>query len=220
MSDDTNDIDHPPEADERKGRGLHVKATRRPGERQGTASARHGLGAALDATLTLDAMHRKQQHPLGDRPGDVLDALEALTTGDETGEDRLLTQALVLDKLFNHMTRVALGAEYVSGMSEALKLAMRAQAQSRATYQAVSDIRNPRQYIGQQNVAEQYNAAGHQQVNRDAHADARQNPPTELSPKPEGQTDELHPNRGAPAGIEGAGAALEAVGGVDRAANG
>ena len=216
MTDDTNDADELPE---RKGRGLHVKATRRPGERQGTASARHGLGAALDATLTLDAMHRKQQHPLGDRPADVLDALEVLTTGDETGEDRLLTQALVLDKLFNHLTRVALSAEYVSGMAEALKLAMRAQAQSRATYQAVSDIRHPRQYVGTQHVAEQYNAGGHQQVNRDAQAGTPANPPTKLSAQPEDPTHELPPNRSTPAGIAGTCDALEAVGALDRAEN-
>ncbi len=150
----------------------------------------------------------------------MLDALEALTTGGEIGEARLLTQALVLDKLFNHLTRVALSAEYVSGMAEALKLAMRAQAQSRATYQAVSDIRHPRQYIAQQHVAEQYNAGGHQQVNRDAQAGAPANPPTELSAHPEDPTHELPPNRGAPAGGARAHPTDETVGVVDRAANG
>ena len=192
-----------------------------PDKSKAEMAASLAVSSNFDATLTAHALLAKQEHPF--RPDDLgalADELADRSGREVTGTRALLLQALTLDKLFHHLTRVAIGTKYVGDMAEPLKLALRAQAQSRATYQAVSDIRNPRQYVGTQHVGEQYNAAGHQQVNRDAHADARDNPPTELSAHPEGQTDELHPIRSAPAGIEGAGNALEAVGVVDRAANG
>jgi len=180
--------------------------------------AKFDLSPHTDAILTMDrvlSIRAGREHP-NDLAALMVQLKKQCGKG-ETGEETLLLQAITLDKLFQQLTRAALKSKHVSGMAEPLKLALKAQAQCRTTLQAVSDIRHPRQYIGQQNVAEQYNAGGHQQVNRNAHADTTENRPTELS---EGTTNELHPNGGAPSGVEGAGEALKAVGALDGATNG
>jgi len=181
--------------------------------------ARTSISSEFGALHVMAAVNRKGGMHEDVELGALFDEL-LMATRDEnaTGTDRLMSQAIVLDRLFMHLAATAMRQEYVSGVAPALTLALRAQAQCRTTLQAVSDIRHPRQYVGTQNVGEQYNSAGgHQQVNRDAHGSTGQNRPNELS---EGTANELHQNSGTPAGVEGAGDAIETVGARDRAANG
>ncbi len=78
------------------------------------------------------------------------------------GEAMLVCQAHTLDAIFNKLTVRALNAEHIHQLDTDLKLALRAQSQARATWQAVAAIQNPpiAGYIGQANIAH-----GPQQVN-------------------------------------------------------
>lgn len=190
-------------------------------ETRSRAAARAALAPGFGATLALHAVHEKNGALYRDLDlGDLTDELRR-TVSDEsaTGTERLHAQALVLERLFTHLAGVAMQQDYLSGMTPALTLALRAQAQCRQTWQTISDIRHPRQYVGTQHVGEQYNAGGHQQVNRHARGSADENRPNELSHEEE-PTRELHPNRGTPAGVESAGVEDAPVGTLDRTANG
>jgi len=179
---------------------------------------RERISPAFEASETVGLMIKPRgRESVADDTDALLTVLAECCAKGETGEETLLIQARTLDMLFNRLTRVALSATTVAAMAEPLRLAMRAQAQSRATLQAASDIRHPRRYIGQQNVAEQYNAGGHQQVNRDAHGSVHEKPPTELS---EGTSDDVRTNGSTPAGGTGTGTAGETVDVLHRAANG
>jgi hypothetical protein len=67
----------------------------------------------------------------------------------------LLTQATALQALFSHLTVKALTERNTLYRQQLLALALKAQAQSRATLTALADIKLPRSanFIGQQNVA-------------------------------------------------------------------
>jgi hypothetical protein len=84
-----------------------------------------------------------------------------------TGEEMLKRQAITLDFLFNQLLQRAMGQSDFYVSEQQLRLAFKAQAQSRAALTAISDIRHPRvtNNIGQVN-----NATGHQQVNNDSRA--------------------------------------------------
>lgn len=95
--------------------------------------------------------------------------------GDMSHVERMLaTQAIMLDTLFcNLMGRAGL-SEQVRHLELYLRLALKAQAQARATAESLAILKNPQPYIRQANIA-----AGHQQVNntyagmpsgKDAHA--------------------------------------------------
>ena len=99
---------------------------------------------------------------------DVLELIDRLTDLDtqvETGVDTLASQAEVLDSLFHFLLKRTLLSTETKHIEMWMKFALRAQAQSRCTYEAMSDIKNPRitnSGSGQVNVA-----TGHQQVNND-----------------------------------------------------
>ncbi|MFM0053631.1 hypothetical protein PQR51_29470 [Caballeronia grimmiae] len=99
-----------------------------------------------------------------------LDALriqtDAMKAGDMSGvETMLLTQANTLDLLFNQLARKAAFCEYLNQFQVHLSLALKAQAQSRATLEALAEIKNPRPvaFVKQANIAN-----GPQQVNNSA----------------------------------------------------
>ena len=67
----------------------------------------------------------------------------------------LFAQAHALQSLFSYLAAAALNQKSVSLMQLQMSVALRAQAQSRATITALADLKQPRQpnFIGQQNVA-------------------------------------------------------------------
>ena len=76
-------------------------------------------------------------------------------------EQMLAAQAHTLDAVFNHLARRALTSEYMEYLDTYMKLALRAQAQCRATWESVAAVKNPPAvYAKQANIAQ-----GHQQVN-------------------------------------------------------
>ena len=74
----------------------------------------------------------------------------------------MTAQAHTLDAIFNNLARRAINAEYMNNLDAYLKFALRAQSQCRATWEALSAIKNPlvAGYVHQANIAH-----GPQQVN-------------------------------------------------------
>ncbi len=75
-------------------------------------------------------------------------------------ERMLANQLLTLDMLFNNLAQRSGRQETFRGIEVLMRLALKAQAQSRATAETLSIIKNPMPYIKQANIAH-----GHQQVN-------------------------------------------------------
>ena len=77
-------------------------------------------------------------------------------------ERMLVRQMVVLDAMFNHLAIRASTNTTVMHFDLLMKTALKAQAQSRCTAEAIANIKNPRQvaFVKQANIAH-----GHQQVN-------------------------------------------------------
>ncbi|MBN9406650.1 MAG: hypothetical protein J0I00_14670 [Burkholderiales bacterium] len=151
----------------------------------------------------------------------TLDSLDLLVelrqAGDEAvaGElDRyermLASQALTLDCMFHHLAERAERQQTLPSMEGLLRMALKAQSQSRATVEALAAIKNPMPYIRQANIAQ-----GHQQVNNGrgrARAEKLETAPNKLLEVHDGQRLE----HGAQAAAGRADPALAAVGEIDR----
>ena len=113
-------------------------------------------------------------------------------------EEMLSAQAHTLDAIFNQLPGRAVNAEYLPQLETFLKLALRAQSQARATWEAVSAIQNPplAGYIEQANIA-----GGHQQINNGSRARETESAPTQLLEQVDGNRLE--------SGTAGAGSAVD-----------
>lgn len=84
---------------------------------------------------------------------------DKLRTNDlAVAEDMLLSQAQVLDVLFNKYILMAGRSEYMNSLKIYSEIAFKAQRQCRASLEALAEIKNPKPYI-------QNNKAQYQQVN-------------------------------------------------------
>ena len=177
--------------------------------------ARKVLQPSVHAALTVQQLN---DPPFGERGltelvGELREQMKAVTDGDlSRGEGMLVAQAHTLDQLFQRLTRQALGAEYVSNMETYLRLALKAQSNARATWEAISRLQNPSvNYVKQANIAQ------NQQINVGNTTESeKQNTPSKLLEHE--QHERL--DTGAQATSIGADQELEAVAGVNRAANG
>ena len=143
-------------------------AIREPDEDEAVALARTVLRPTVQAAVTL----REYGKGFGSKDLDIsglIDALTAQTNASVDGdlgraEAMLTAQAHTLDAIFNNLARrAALNmGEYMQACDTYLKLALRAQSQCRATWEALATIKNPPivGYVRQANIAH-----GHQQVN-------------------------------------------------------
>jgi len=137
-----------------------------PGESMEKVKARASLSPAINAAAAADAF---QGNVLG-KDADLREVVEALqssmrkaNTGDLTDlENMLIGQANALQTMFVSLARRAQAQEYQKHLEGFLSLALKCQAQSRATIQAVVDLKYPRQatFVKQANIAN-----GPQQVN-------------------------------------------------------
>src|SRR5690348_15617292 len=84
-------------------------------------------------------------------------------------ETMLVTQANALDLLFNQLARNAASSDHLTQFQVHLSLALKAQAQSRATLEALAEIKNPRPvaFVKHANIAH-----GPQQVNNGTDSNA------------------------------------------------
>ena len=76
--------------------------------------------------------------------------------------ERMLTsQAIALDTMFNQLALKAAGAEYLKNYEVFMRLAFKAQAQSRNTVETLAMLKHPQPFISQTNIGQ----VGHNQVN-------------------------------------------------------
>ena len=117
----------------------------KPGEDEAAGFARTVLRPTLQAAVTL----KEYGKAYGDLElAGLMEALsaqtKATTEGDLTrGEAMLTAQTHTLDAIFNNLARRAINAEYMADLDRYLKLALRAQSQCRATWEALATIKNP-----------------------------------------------------------------------------
>lgn len=148
--------------------------------------------------------------------GDLIDALaeqtDAVVNGDlGRAETMLVAQAHTLDAIFNNLAQRAIRSEYISQLDAFLKVALRAQAQSRATWEAVAAIKNPSMfgYVKQANIAH-----GPQQVNNsyDSGSEENGNKQSKLMEEKDGEWVDT----GAPSAAVSNDSSMAAMGEIDR----
>jgi hypothetical protein len=140
-----------------------------PTETSEQAKARAALRPSVNAVMAIDAF---KGNLMGDDVdlGTMVETLQT-TIADVSGGDlgkleaMLVAQATALQTMFTSMARRAASQEYIKNMATYMTLALKAQAQSRATISALVDLKYPKQatFIKQANVAH-----GPQQVNNGA----------------------------------------------------
>lgn len=94
---------------------------------------------------------------------DLRTRVEKVQGGDmQPVEAMLMGQAMTLETIFTSLARRATSQEYLKQFQAHLGLALKAQAQCRATLEALAEIKNPRPvaFVKQANIS-----GGHQQVN-------------------------------------------------------
>lgn len=140
---------------------------------------------------------------------------EAIQAGDMGRPEAMLSaQAHTLDALFSNLARRAqanMTAGYEDAAERYLRLALKAQAQSLRTIEALAELKAPKaiQFIGQANIAQ-----GHQQINNASRAEENQ---TEQSKLSTGESNDLLPDTRTPSFTGAAHQTVEAVGAVHRA---
>ena len=141
-----------------------LSLTREPNESDEDSLARHALSPSTTAAVTISQFTKE----LGElSPNSLIDELNKQTDAIKAGgmgraEEMLAIQAITLDSIFHKLLLNAslnMG-EYMGAFESYMKLALKAQSQSRATLEALSVIKNPPiQYV------KQLNMANNQQVN-------------------------------------------------------
>lgn len=97
---------------------------------------------------------------------DLRERVKAVQGGDmQPVEAMLMGQAMTLETIFTSLARRATSQEYLKQFQAYLGMALKAQAQCRATLEALAEIKNPRPvaFVKQANIS-----GGHQQVNNGA----------------------------------------------------
>ena len=196
-----------------------ITANGKPDEDQAVAIARTVLRPTVQAAVTL----KEYGKSYGDLDlGGLIDSLTEQTRASSDGdlkraEAMLTTQAHTLDAIYNNLARRAINADYMDNLDRYLKLALRAQSQCRATWEALATIKNPpvAGYVRQANIAH-----GPQQVNNasaapDAAPRAGENPNLQNKLLEEKHGERLDPGTACTPGR--ADPAMAAVGEVDRA---
>jgi hypothetical protein len=141
-----------------------------PGETQADALAKTALRPAIQAALTVQAFNSKEMFGEADintLVGSLAEQCTLANGGDLSQSEALLVaQAHSLDVIFNTLARRAAHnvGENPERVQQYLRLALKAQSQSRATIETLAAMKNPPVIIAKQaNIS-----AGHQQVNNGA----------------------------------------------------
>jgi hypothetical protein len=150
-----------------------------------------------------------------DLVGDLRERIKKVQDGDmKPIEAMLMGQAMTLETIFTNLARKAQGQEYLKQFQVNLTLALKAQAQCRATLEALAEIKNPKPVL----IAKQANFAHQQQVNNGMHpaqqaGSVRGGGGADSLPAPESMTDRyLTPGIFPPgAEIQTAGSAAQAA---------
>ncbi|MEA3277222.1 MAG: hypothetical protein U9Q81_18435 [Pseudomonadota bacterium] len=184
-----------------------------PAESPERARARASLDPAFSATGTIaqySSLGTDDELDLTRLAAELMAQSKAIQGGDlSRAEAMLASQAHALDAIFHRLAARAINAEFLPQFEANLRLALRAQSQSRATWETLSAIKNPpvAGYAKQVNVAQ-----GHQQVNNDSRTRESEKSQTQLLEQTDGNR--LDARTTGSAG--GADSRVEAVGAVHR----
>jgi len=133
-------------------------------------------GGVLSAATLKQYSGAGEDLEVSDLVGEMKKAGDEAVAGDLGRVERMLAnQMLTLDHLFNNLAQRSGRQDTFKGIEVLMRLALKAQAQARATAETLSVIKNPMPYIRQANIAN-----GPQQVNNGVRAGKNQNPPNEL----------------------------------------
>lgn len=136
------------------GRNDAMKVAAKEGDNVPLATALVILGPAFRHGVTTSRVHDKQFGTMEGNPGygDYADAYdkicEAAAKGDlAVASELLAAQAMTLDNIFTEMARrMALNmGDYLGATETYARIAMKAQAQSRATLEALTKLHQPRE---------------------------------------------------------------------------
>ena len=98
---------------------------------------------------------------VSDLVNELRKAGDEAVSGDLNRMERMLVkQAMTLDAIFNNLAQRSSRQDYMKQMETYLRLALKAQSQSRATAEALALMKNPQPYIRQANMT-----TGPQQIN-------------------------------------------------------
>ena len=187
--------------------------------------ARAATKASINAVLVVNAFQGNimgKDVDIGELVTTMQDKFKEVNDGDlSTLEAMLVGQATALQTMFTSLAVRAASQEYLKQYGLYMTLALKAQAQSRATISALVDLKYPKQaatFVKQANISN-----GHQQVNNGAnpeqyaqahaHTGDIQTAPNKLLEANHGQRLDI----GAQAQTGRANQRLEAVGAVHRA---
>lgn len=191
-----------------------LEVAKRPDQTQAQAVAWVAVNPETNAAFVIDAF---QSNTVGNDVNltALIEALRQSTGQSKAGdlsqlEAMLISQATALQAIFTSFARRATNQKYQQHLESFMGMALKAQAQSRATISALVDLKYPRQatFVKQANIAN-----GPQQVNNTAHAGEIQPPQNKLLEAQHGNTLDI----GATATAGRADQALETVGAVHRA---
>lgn len=138
----------------------------------------------VGAAMTVHDLNQCKVVELSDLRNVIAAASERVASGDMSGiEKMLVAQSIALDAMFYRLTEKALTSECQQHIEGFLKLALRAQNQSRSTAETLSAIKNPPVVF-----AKQMNVAQNQQINNGpSYARETQNPQNELLERTHGE---------------------------------
>ena len=192
---------------------VHV-AARRSADPTPEARARMALRPTVQAALTLMEYSKDfGELSITTLVDDLGRQCERTSGGDLSQAESILTaQAQALDAIFHSLARKAKRAERLDQLDTHLRLALKAQAQCRATLEALVAIKNPQPvaFVRQANIAN-----GPQQVNNGANASRQENSQIEQNELLEHSDGQRLDTRAARTPGR-ANSALEAMGAVDR----
>ena len=192
-----------------------------PGQSRTEMMAQAVLKASFNGAVVIEAYQGNlmgNQVEIHDLVDGLRETCKKVEGGDlATPEAMLLSQATALQTIFTSLARRAATQEHMRQYEAFLGLALKAQAQSRATISALVDLKYPRQatFVKQANIAH-----GPQQVNNGqapAIAPAKENEP-ERNKLIEDKTNErTYVDSGATPAAKRSNQAVEAVGKINRA---
>ncbi|WP_295525642.1 hypothetical protein [uncultured Pseudacidovorax sp.] len=139
------------------------------GESEAVSRGRAVVNASVSSVLVMEAFNANLLGPdasLGEMSASLRKLMDECKAGKLDGiEEMLIGQAVALQTVFTSLARRASRQEYQRNYEAFLSLSLKAQAQSRATIQALVELKFPRTTV----IAKQANVAnGPQQVNNGA----------------------------------------------------
>lgn len=193
-------------------------------EAPGVRNAKLALAPSINAAAVIETYQGNIAGKDVDFPA-LVDGLRESFTQSKDGdlsrlENMLIGQATALQSIFVSLARRAQTQEYLSQYQTYLGMALKAQAQSRATIQAVVELKYPRQvaFVKQANIShgpQQVNNGVDCRSNTHAHAEEKQIQQNELlEDKSHGRT---QMDTGAAPAAGRSNPALETVGAINRA---